>query len=80
MLELGTHEAVPVARVTQDGKVNRKHRDVEHDRDRDQADGPRDKVADEERDRDAQVAEEEPELEDGKDADGRDREQADPLA
>lgn len=45
VLELGRHEAVAVARIAEDGKVDAEHGHVDEERDRDEADSTRDKVA-----------------------------------
>jgi hypothetical protein len=80
VLELGAHEPISFSRVAEDGEMNRKHRHVKSDGDTDKADPPRDEVTYEERNGDPQVAEEEPELDDGVDSDGGNGEESDPLA
>lgn len=69
VLELGAHKAVSLSRVAQHCEVNRKHGHVEEGGNTDEADRAGDKVANEEGDGNPQVAEEEPELDDGVDSD-----------
>lgn len=80
VLELRAHEPVAVARAAEDHEVDLEHAHVEEDGDDDQAECAGNKVAQPDARGDAEVAEEDPQLIDGAEADGGDSEEADPLA
>lgn len=80
VLELGAHEPVSFARVTEDKEVDAEHGHVEDHGDEDEADRAGDEVPDEEPRRDAEVAEKIPELLERTEAYSGDGEETDPLA
>jgi hypothetical protein len=80
VLELARHEAVALAAVVEDGKVDGEHAHVEEDGDSDEADGASGEMPGEERYGHSKIAEQAPELDDGQDSHCRDGEEAGPLA
>ena len=62
VLELGTHEAISISRVSQDRKVDAEHGHVEDDGNEDEADRASDEMPDKEPWRDTEVTKKIPEL------------------